>query len=217
MVNDKRGLNRERIARAAVELMDDVGLDGLTTRSLAARLGVRSPTLYWHVRDKAALLDLVVEEICANAFEIDQTLSWTDQLVQGLQQFRAMLLAHRDAATLLRMRPPTGRHRLGHIETTLSILLQAGFSEDDAAGISRLLVAHVLSSVEVDPVVSGPDDAIPDWLVNVPAELPNLKRVAPAIADLTGKRIFDLGVEIIIDGLSRRLAERNDDASERGH
>jgi len=207
MASNKRGLNRDHIARTAVELLDESGLDGLTTRRLAEKLGVRSPTLYWHVRDKAALLDLVAEAICADAFEIDDTQPWTEQLGQGMRQFRSMLLAHRDAARLLRMRPPVGRHRLGHIDTTLRILLGAGFDEDEAAAISRLLVSHVISSIEMESMaVSG---EAPPWLADVPEDLPSLKRVAPALAGLTGQRLFELGVEVIIDGLKARLAGRS--------
>src|SRR4051812_27238527 len=105
-------LDPARITEAAVALLDEAGLDGLSTRRLAARLGIASPSLYWHVRDKESLLDLVAEAICADAFTIDPALPWRDQLATGMRQFRAMLLAHRDAARLLRDRPPRGPHRL---------------------------------------------------------------------------------------------------------
>ncbi|MCP3800291.1 TetR family transcriptional regulator [Allokutzneria sp. A3M-2-11 16] len=101
------------VTEAAVELLNEVGLAELTTRRLAAKLGVRSPTLYWHVRNKAELLDLVAEAICADAFDIDETQSWRDQLADGLRQFRELLLRHRDAAELLRERPPQEPRRLG--------------------------------------------------------------------------------------------------------
>jgi AcrR family transcriptional regulator len=55
-------LNRERIVAEAVALLDAEGLDGVTTRKLAARLGVRSPTLYWHVPNKAALVTALTVE-----------------------------------------------------------------------------------------------------------------------------------------------------------
>jgi AcrR family transcriptional regulator len=52
------------IVRAARLLVDEEGLDGLTMRSLAGRLGVRAPSLYKHVADKEALeLALVVQGI----------------------------------------------------------------------------------------------------------------------------------------------------------
>lgn len=194
---EKRGLTPDVITRVAVELLDEVGLAELSTRRLADRLGVRSPTLYWHVKNKAALLDLVAEAICADAFDIDPAASWRDQLASGLRQFRALLLAHRDAAALLRQRPP-GPQRLAHIETTVRILLDAGFSPDDAAGISRLLSAHVLDSVPAAPAGD------PGPVVASMADYPNLARVAPAFARLSETDLFELGVEIILDGLERR-------------
>jgi TetR/AcrR family transcriptional regulator, tetracycline repressor protein len=178
-----------------------VGLAELTTRRLATKLGVQSPTLYWHVRNKAELLDLVAEAICAEVFDIDDTLSWRDQLADGLRQFRALLLTHRDAAALLRERPPRGPHRLGHIETTLSILLRAGFSDGEAAGIARLLAAHVLSSTQFDARADG-------MPAELPHDFPHLERVAPAYARLSEQDIFELGIEVILDGLASRRSGR---------
>jgi TetR/AcrR family tetracycline transcriptional repressor len=197
---EKRGLTLEVITRAAVELLDEVGLAELTTRRLATKLGVRSPTLYWHVKSKAELLDLVAEAICADAFDIDESLPWRDQLASGLRQFRALLLAHRDAAALLRQRPP-GPRRLTHIETTVRILLEAGFTPDDAAGISRLLSAHVLDSVPA----TTPADPAPT--ITAMADYPHLATVAPAFGRLSDTALFDLGTDIILDGLAARLRQ----------
>lgn len=193
-------LNRSVITAAAVDLLDEVGLAGVSTRALATRLGVQSPTLYWHVRNKAELLDLVAEAICAEAFSIDSSLGWRDQLAQGLEQFRALLLRHRDAVALLRGRAPTGPHRMGHIETTVTILLEAGFTESDAAGISRLLAAHVFASVESERQTPDRPDGLPDL-----DDYPAVRRIAPALGQLTGEALFVLGSEVILDGLSARL------------
>lgn len=197
-------LDLPRITAAAVRLLDEHGLAGLSTRKLAAELGVSSPTLYWHVRNKDELLDLVAEAICAEAFDIDESLPWREQLATGLRQFRALLRAHRDAALLLRSRPPRGPHRLGHIETTTRILLGAGFSAADTAAISVLLADHVLASAAEDDRRAG---AAPRaGLTELPAEFPHLRQVAPAYRELTGEALFELGVEVLLDGLAARLA-----------
>ena len=60
-------VTREQIVAVALELLDEAGLDGLTLRQLAARLGIRAPTLYWHVRDKRELLDLLAAVILDQA------------------------------------------------------------------------------------------------------------------------------------------------------
>lgn len=43
-------LNRESVIDAALELLNETGIDGLTTRKLAQKLGIEQPTLYWHVK-----------------------------------------------------------------------------------------------------------------------------------------------------------------------
>src|SRR5215472_11535123 len=59
----QRGLTRERLVEAALALINDEGLDGLSMRALADRLEVRAASLYWHVRDRRELLDLLGESI----------------------------------------------------------------------------------------------------------------------------------------------------------
>jgi TetR/AcrR family tetracycline transcriptional repressor len=189
-------LDRRQITEAALELLDEAGLAELSTRRLAARLGVSSPTLYWHVKDKAQLLDLLAEAICEDAFDIDAAMPWRDQLAQGLHQFRALLLRHRDAATLLRDRPP-GPKRLAHIETTCRILLDAGFTPEDTAGIARLLTAHVLASAETP---AKPDPGFQDRLDGYPA----VRALGPIFARTTADDLFALGTEVILDGLAQR-------------
>ncbi|GAA4536924.1 TetR/AcrR family transcriptional regulator C-terminal domain-containing protein [Amycolatopsis samaneae] len=202
----KGTLDREQITEAALSLLDEVGLAGLSTRKLAARLGISSPTLYWHVRDKGQLLDLLAEAVCADAFEIDETLPWRAQLASGLRQFRALLLRHRDAAALLRERPPIGPHRLGHIETTARILRGAGFSADETAGIARLLAAHVLASVEqLPPVSENPVAATETIAAAIDPEVhPNLYGLGPAFARLSTEDLFELGIDVVLDGLEHR-------------
>jgi AcrR family transcriptional regulator len=52
---DKGSLDRAVIVATALMLLDEVGIDGLSTRRLAAELGIKSASLYWHFKDKAEL------------------------------------------------------------------------------------------------------------------------------------------------------------------
>lgn len=52
-------LQRETVARAALQLLDEVGLDGLTMRRLAAYLDIQNPSLYWHFTKKQELLNCI--------------------------------------------------------------------------------------------------------------------------------------------------------------
>ena len=58
-------LDRDTVIGAALDLLDEVGVDGLTTRKLAQRLDVQQPALYWHFRSKRALLDKLAETMLA--------------------------------------------------------------------------------------------------------------------------------------------------------
>ena len=50
-------VTRDDVIHTAIQLLEEVGLDGLTLRRLATELGISAPTLYWHFRDKRELLD----------------------------------------------------------------------------------------------------------------------------------------------------------------
>lgn len=128
-------LTRDDVVRAAVILLDEVGLDGLTLRRLAAELGVSAPTLYWHVRHKRELLDLMAEAIIAEGGARTGSPAagepWTHWLAdQGRMQWRA-LVAHRDAALVVAGNRPT-ETSLPYVEESIASLVAAGFSPADA-------------------------------------------------------------------------------------
>ena len=57
------GVKQELIVRAALTLLDEVGLEGLTMRRLATALKIQAPSLYWHFPNKQALLDGMADAI----------------------------------------------------------------------------------------------------------------------------------------------------------
>ncbi|MBB5874316.1 TetR/AcrR family tetracycline transcriptional repressor [Allocatelliglobosispora scoriae] len=98
-------LDRQRIVAEAVALLDAEGFDGVTMRRLAARLGVQSPTLYWHLPNKAALVTAVADAILDQEFagmsppEPDH--HWRDWLSNLAERLRRALLAHPDGARVV--------------------------------------------------------------------------------------------------------------------
>lgn len=99
-------LDRHRIVTEAVALLDaEGGLEGVTLRKLAARLGVQQPTLYWHLPNKAALVTAIAERILEQQFtELVPPApeeSWSDWLTSLAGRLRRALLAHPDGARIL--------------------------------------------------------------------------------------------------------------------
>ena len=129
----RRVLDQAQVVSAAVALLDEVGLDELTMRRLAAQLGVKAASLYRHVRNKEELLELLGDQISGEIPLPRSAGSWRDQLSEMAWNVRRGLLAHRDAARVLASTPPAGPRRLRHIEAVLRTLRAAGLSERDSA------------------------------------------------------------------------------------
>lgn len=87
---------------AALDVLDTSGIDGVTVRAVAGRLGVKAPALYYHVRDKQELLDEMGTEITRRVVARLRgravTDDWHDDLVAYAGALRAEYLAHRDGA-----------------------------------------------------------------------------------------------------------------------
>src|ERR1700749_4776293 len=100
---DRPRLNRDDVLYAALALLNEVGIDALSTRKLAERLGVQSPTLYWHFKSKGALLDVMSAAVMAHSRAPSVPRPgepWQDWLHADGRSFRKALLAHRDGARL---------------------------------------------------------------------------------------------------------------------
>lgn len=98
-------LDKQQIVTEAVALLDADGLEGVTLRKLAARLGVQSPTLYWHLPNKAALITAIAEAILEQQFpELVAPAPeerWQDWLIGIAERLRRALLAHPDGARVI--------------------------------------------------------------------------------------------------------------------
>ncbi|WP_431277128.1 TetR family transcriptional regulator [Leifsonia poae] len=95
-------LDRQQIVDEALRLLDDEGLDALSLRALAGRLGVQAPTLYWHIGSKSQLLDALADAIMDDAIRelpqaqgADEGPTW---LLAALVELRKAMLKHRDGA-----------------------------------------------------------------------------------------------------------------------
>jgi TetR/AcrR family tetracycline transcriptional repressor len=95
-------LNRQQVVDEALRLLDGEGLDALSLRTLAGRLGVQAPTLYWHIGSKAELLDALADAIMDEAMSAipasEPGDDWAEWLLVALTQLRGAVLRHRDGA-----------------------------------------------------------------------------------------------------------------------
>jgi TetR/AcrR family tetracycline transcriptional repressor len=121
-------LSRELILDAALQLIDQDGLEALSMRRLGARLGVEGMALYRHVESKAALLDGLVERLLLLLdVDVDESAEWTAILVEVAAAYRRLAIAHPRAFPLLTTRPPATTAALVRAEPVLAALARAGF------------------------------------------------------------------------------------------
>lgn len=129
-------LDRRRVADTALRLLNEVGLDGLTLRAIARELDVKAPALYWHFKDKQALLDEMATEmyrrmVAGTALDPDDT--WQDRLLRANRGLRAALLGYRDGAKVFSGSRFTGLEHAGPMEDNLRLFTAAGFTLAQAA------------------------------------------------------------------------------------
>src|SRR5580658_3743154 len=106
-------VGREPVVRAALKLLDEVGLDGLTLRGVAGELGLSAPTLYWRFKNKQDLVDEMATQVLVdlsddlNAEAVPA--AWPELTRRFAHEFRAALLRRRDGARMVagtRLRDP---------------------------------------------------------------------------------------------------------------
>lgn len=87
-------LSRERILDAALALLDEDGIDGVSMRKVASALKVEAMSLYNHVRDKQDLLGGVVNRVLAQLEPPDAALPWDARLEQIARRLYGALVQH---------------------------------------------------------------------------------------------------------------------------
>lgn len=138
-----KGITREVLVAAALELLDEVGQDGLTTRALAERLDVKAPALYWHVRNKQQLLDEMGSElgrrINHQLGELPAATRWDDGLRSYARITREVLLSLRDAARMFGGTYATDPDLVRSQEAGLRRWIEQGFGIEQAVRAVQLV------------------------------------------------------------------------------
>jgi AcrR family transcriptional regulator len=108
----RRQLTRERVVTEALAVIAHDGVQALTMRRLAARLGVVPGALYRHVNNKQQLQDLVLDNVLAEVdLRLDPAMDWTNQLKVLARRLRQVLALTAPGPFPRPGRP--GRARLG--------------------------------------------------------------------------------------------------------
>lgn len=138
----------DQIGRRALNLLAEVGLDGLTTRRLGDELGVQGPALYYHFRNKSELLGHVATVILRESLAtITDHGDWQRWLLDHAIATRTTLLRYRDSARILAASVPTEAITLEIMPALAKPLINAGFLRIEANETVSLIAAFTLGFV----------------------------------------------------------------------
>jgi AcrR family transcriptional regulator len=194
-------LTRERVVAEALAVIAQDGIQALTMRSLAARLGVVPGAVYHHVRNKQQLQDLVLDNVLAEVdVHLDHALGWTDQLKVLAHRLRQVLEQHPGVARILKSRDPLGPHSLALAEAFLEPL-QAFF----------LLVDYTVGFAVSDTSTSVNEQRVRDPATRAqlhqffrslpPDQFPALVALGEHVWIDNRDERFTAGLHVLVDGL----------------
>jgi len=205
----RRTLSRQRVAAAALELVEREGLERLTMRRLGADLNVEGMALYTHVRNKDDLLnavaDLVLEDLDV-AF--DPGRSWQERLRHAARSWAELQERYPRAFPLIfRSGLQTNRVRV-LTEEMLDALRTAGFDEPGAAEAYQAFVV-LLDSALIGRSSWTDAELQAAWrrgaAVVDASVYPRFAEIAPRAAELTWPVMFAAALDILVGGLEARL------------
>jgi len=159
-------LDRDRIVAAAFAQIEEDGLDGLSMRRLAARLGVQAPALYWHVGDKAELLGMMARAIYGRAYaDVAPQADWRAWLLAFGQALRSAFAGCRDAARLCAVAKPRDPDVTAHASQISAPLVALGLDGKLALSFEASVIAFALgwASYEANAPMHAYLDAMLDF------------------------------------------------------
>jgi AcrR family transcriptional regulator len=201
------GMTLERIVAAAVELADAEGLDGLSMRRVADRLGVGTMSLYRYVPSKAELADLMLDTVIAEGLPFPEQRGWRD----GLERFaRANLAGYRRHPWLLGTsltRGAMGPNQAAALDAVLHAIDGTGLSSGERMGVVGLVAGYVRGAAQ-QLADDEPDDFAALLDAHLDAERhPALTAVWRA-EDLAWVDPFEFGLRRVLDGVEALVESR---------
>jgi AcrR family transcriptional regulator len=215
-------LSRERIVRAAIELADADGLEGLSMRRIAARLGAGTNSLYWYLNSKNDLFELMFDEVLGE-LELPEPSSgdWRAEVREIAHQ--VWLLARRHSwLGFLGIQPgfgPNTARYFQHAQTALrSLGLELREEVRILAALNNYVSGHVQRASAWDAVIQRSGFAGETWRERFLAYLDTIRASDPRLAaqlqarlDLSSEDEFLWGLDRLLDGIAAQIGNKHEE------
>ncbi|MXO67066.1 TetR family transcriptional regulator [Altericroceibacterium endophyticum] len=141
-------LDHDRIVSAAWELVEQDGLAGLSSRKLAAKLGVKGPAIYYHVPSMQDLYGMMIERLLEMALErTPQTDDWREWIRNLAHNHCTILLEFPDSGRIASLSRPTDTMRKDVVPQFSEVLMRAGLPRNKALAATGALGSFILGYV----------------------------------------------------------------------
>jgi AcrR family transcriptional regulator len=202
-------LTKELILRTAIGLADESGLEALSMRNLAGRLGVTAMSLYNHVANKDEILEGMIDAVF-DEIEMPHSAEWKEAILKSSISAREAMVRHPWATSLMMSSQGAGPSRLRHGDWLLGTLRSAGLSDEMIFHAYHALESHLLGWTlqQLNFPYQGEElaDIVQTYLRDFPVEdYPNMsehirQHITPDERKQPG---FEFALRIIIDGLEQ--------------
>jgi AcrR family transcriptional regulator len=213
-------LSRDAIVEAALRVVDREGLEGTSMRRVAEELGTAPSALYWHVRNKDELLQLVLDRVVGE-IELPPpgVERWQEQLKALAREMRRVLTSHRDIARVTLGAIPVGPNILLVVEWMHALLRGAGLPDRTVALFGDLAGLYVGAyAYEESLGLTSPtgEDLPPEqilamlqefWASLPPARFPHTVALLDVLFEGGPDDRFEFGLDVIVRGLASLQAE----------
>ena len=169
--NGRPPVTRQEIVRAALELIEEEGLEVLSMRRLAKRLGVYPTAIYYHAGNKAQLMALVFQEVMGQMVLPDsEGLSWQDWMRAMAAEARRALGEYPALASYFVAEIQVNSASLRLSEMTLDVLHDAGFKDALLVKAYNAIIGAVFGWISGE-YSADPSDADAGWQSHFENEL----------------------------------------------
>ncbi|MFI9380449.1 TetR/AcrR family transcriptional regulator C-terminal domain-containing protein [Kutzneria sp. NPDC052558] len=151
----KAGITLQRVIDAAFTVLDRDGIGKLSTRAIAAELGVQTNTVMWHIQTKDRLLELMADAIMGEADLEDLPGAPAEQAAELMRRLRRAMLAHRDGGSIVAGTFPVEPHTLAFADRMLTTLFGCCPTRKSAAWTSFTLLYFTLGLVQEQQATPG--------------------------------------------------------------
>ncbi|UDL91226.1 TetR/AcrR family transcriptional regulator C-terminal domain-containing protein [Mesorhizobium sp. PAMC28654] len=195
------------IVAEALSLLNEVGMDALSTRLLAERLKVQQPALYWHFRNKRTLLDAMNDELLRRGHKHRaprQGEDWRDFVRNNARSFRGALIAYRDGARV-HAGTEANAEDLGHFEGLLHFMMGEGMIAHQAMDLLLAVGRYTVGCV-MEEQADAPEGPGRGAALDAAAEPYPLLHSALSHYRVGGHEAqFESGLDLLIAGTEAKM------------